>query len=88
MLVEQCSFVFPKKLNRKSFGRLRKDYRRETGEDLCRVVDKAYRESLMSVAGLKGKRPKDLRTWIFKLVDYENLRFYCKRSPSQPKKRR
>lgn len=86
-MIEPCGFVFPKKLNRKSFGRLRQDYRRETGEDLCGVVDKAYRESLMNVAGLTGRRAGDLRTWIFKLVDYENLRFYCKRSPTKKRRR-
>ena len=71
---------FPKKLNKQSFSKLRREYGKATGGDLCEVLGQAKTEAMNEIRDLpKDKVGDKLRTVLFKLVDYDYALGFCKR---------
>lgn len=71
---------FPKKLNKQTFMKLRREYEKATGGDLCEVLGQAKSGVMNEIRDLpKDKVGDKLRTVLFKLVDYDYALGFCKR---------
>lgn len=70
--------LYPKKINRKSFEKIRAYYRKQTGHDLCNQIILARKDTVKQIDTMdKQKLAKDLRVSLFKLVDYSLMLQYC-----------
>lgn len=72
--------LYSRKLTKKTFGMIRKDFKAKTGKDLCILVELARTEIIRDMQALpQGQRGAKLRTQMGKLTDYSTWVRYCKR---------
>ena len=72
--------LYPKKLNKSSFGKIRSEYKRQTGHDICDKIGIARKGTISEIDKMNPEKlPKDLRVSLFKLLDYSIFLGFCKR---------
>lgn len=72
--------LYSRKMTRSNFEKIRRKFKEQTGSDLCSHVDFAGKAMAKQIAELPVEKKADqLRTMMFKLVDYEIFEGFCKR---------
>lgn len=71
--------LYSRKMTRTNFNKARREFKAQTGRDLCDLISAAQKGIITKVKGLKPRElgPK-LRTDMFKLIDYTTWMKYCK----------
>lgn len=84
---EQLSTVlYSRKMTRSNFEKIRRKFKEQTGSDLCSHVDFASKAMAKQIAELPVQKKADqLRTMMFKLVDYEVWGSFCRTTKSNRK---
>jgi len=71
--------LYTRKLTRKVFDQIRGDFKAKTDKDLCNIVEEAHSEIIKDIINTPtGRKGADVRTKLFKLVDYSTYLRFCK----------
>lgn len=72
--------LYSRKMTRSNFERIRTEFKKQTGHDLCEHVSFAKKDMMRKIDVMKPQDKADkLRTDLFKLIDYSMISQYCKR---------
>jgi len=72
--------LYSRKMSSQNFARVRKDYKAQTGKELCEVIKNAHGDMIKKIAGTPREKLADrLRVDAFKLLDYSIFLGFCKR---------
>lgn len=71
--------LYSRKMTRTNFEKICSNFKKQTGSDLCDHVDFASKAMMKQINELPvAKKADQLRTMMFKLVDYEVWGGFCK----------
>lgn len=83
---ELLSVLYSRKMTRSNFQRIRNEFKRQTGKDLCDHVTFAKKDMIRKINDMLPSQKADkLRTDLFKLIDYSIIGGFCVRKEEKMK---